>query len=68
MWRLNGEKVGLSTIISVARLKGGTGKTTTPTSFARSQDNIQFLDCDVEKLKSHIFFSFRINSTIFTGD
>ena len=57
-----------SRIISVARLKGETGKTTTPNGFARSQDNIQFLDCDVEKPNVHIFFSVRINPTIFTGD
>jgi MinD superfamily P-loop ATPase len=43
-------------IISIASGKGGTGKTLVATSLALSvEDNIQFLDCDVEEPNAHIF-------------
>jgi len=43
-------------IVSVASGKGGTGKTLVATSIALSlEDDIQFLDCDVEEPNAHIF-------------
>jgi len=43
-------------IISVASGKGGTGKTLVATSLALSLENeVQFLDCDVEEPNAHIF-------------
>ena len=43
-------------IVSIASGKGGTGKTMVATSLALSlEDNIQFLDCDVEEPNGHIF-------------
>ncbi len=43
-------------IISIASGKGGTGKTTVATSLALSlEEEIQFLDCDVEEPNAHIF-------------
>ena len=42
-------------IITVASGKGGTGKTLISTSFAKSIDNVQFLDCDVEEPNSYYF-------------
>jgi len=43
-------------IISVASGKGGTGKTTVATNLALSVDeNVQFLDCDVEAPNASIF-------------
>ena len=43
-------------IISVASGKGGTGKTLVATSLALSLDEeVQFLDCDVEAPDSHLF-------------
>ncbi|MDI6840607.1 MAG: ATP-binding protein [bacterium] len=43
-------------IISVASGKGGTGKTTVATNLVLSlEDNVQFLDCDVEEPNAHIF-------------
>jgi len=43
-------------IISVASGKGGTGKTLVATSLAVSLENqVQFLDCDVEEPNAHIF-------------
>ncbi len=43
-------------IISIASGKGGTGKTIISTSLALSLDNnVQFLDCDVEEPNAHIF-------------
>ena len=50
-------------IISVASGKGGTGKTLVATSLALSlEDNIQFLDCDVEEPNGHIFLKPIIDS------
>lgn len=51
-------------IISVASGKGGTGKTTVSTSLAFALDNdVQFLDCDVEEPNAHIFIKPDIEKT-----
>jgi len=51
-------------IISVASGKGGTGKTTIAVSLALSlNNNIQFLDCDVEEPNAHIFLKPKITRT-----
>lgn len=51
-------------IISVASGKGGTGKTTIAVSLALSlNNNVQFLDCDVEEPNAHIFLKPRITRT-----
>lgn len=51
-------------IVSVASGKGGTGKTTVATSLALSIDNnVQFLDCDVEEPNAHIFLKPQIERT-----
>ena len=43
-------------VISVASGKGGTGKTTVAANLALSlNENVQFLDCDVEEPNAHIF-------------
>lgn len=42
-------------IVSVARGKGGTGKTTIPVTLALSLDDIQLLDCNVEEPDCDIF-------------
>ena len=50
-------------IVSIASGKGGTGKTLVATSLALSlEDNIQFLDCDVEEPNGHIFLKPVIDS------
>ena len=51
-------------IISVASGKGGTGKTTVSTNLALSiNENVQFLDCDVEEPNAHIFIKPDIRKT-----
>jgi len=51
-------------IISVASGKGGTGKTTIAVSLALSlNNNVQFLDCDVEEPNAHIFLKPKITCT-----
>ncbi len=51
-------------IISVASGKGGTGKTLIATNLALSLDNnIQFLDCDVEEPDAHIFLKPQIKKS-----
>ena len=55
-------------IISVASGKGGTGKTTVAVNLALSlNENIQFLDCDVEEPNAAIFLKPKIkkNSPVF---
>jgi MinD superfamily P-loop ATPase len=48
-------------IISVASGKGGTGKTTVAVSLAFSiNENVQFLDCDVEEPNANIFLKSKI--------
>jgi MinD superfamily P-loop ATPase len=56
-------KKGDKVIVSIASGKGGTGKTMVATSLALSlEDNIQFLDCDVEEPNGHIFLKPVIDS------
>ncbi|MDP8299706.1 MAG: ATP-binding protein [Candidatus Tantalella remota] len=51
-------------IISVASGKGGTGKTTVSTNLAFSlEEDVQFLDCDVEEPNAHIFIKPDIEKT-----
>jgi MinD superfamily P-loop ATPase len=54
-------------IISVASGKGGTGKTTISTnlalSLARTGQQVQYIDCDVEEPNGHIFLKPVIDST-----
>ncbi len=51
-------------IISVASGKGGTGKTTVAVNLALSlEENVQFLDCDVEEPNAHIFLKPEIKET-----
>ncbi|KPK69592.1 (4Fe-4S)-binding protein [candidate division WOR_3 bacterium SM23_60] len=55
-------------IISVASGKGGTGKTTFATNFARALDqDVQFLDCDVEEPNAHIFLKPEITKKEFVS-
>ena len=52
-------------IISVASGKGGTGKTTVAVNLALSvNENVQFLDCDVEEPNAHIFLKPKISRTL----
>jgi len=41
-------------IVSVARGKGGTGRTTVAVALALSAENVQLIDCDVEGPNAHI--------------
>ncbi len=52
-------------IISIASGKGGTGKTTVAVNLAltQSQEELQFLDCDVEEPNAHIFLKPDLNAT-----
>lgn len=51
-------------IISVASGKGGTGKTTIATNLALSlEENLQFLDCDVEAPNAAVFLKPKIEET-----
>jgi len=51
-------------IITVASGKGGTGKTLIATSLALAlEENVQFLDCDVEEPNAHIFLKPKIMKT-----
>ncbi len=55
-------------IISIASGKGGTGKTTVAVNLAltQSQEELQFIDCDVEEPNAHIFLKpdFNISETV----
>ncbi len=42
-------------ILAVASGKGGTGKTTVAVGIARSVENAQYVDCDVEEPNGHLF-------------
>jgi len=48
-------------VVSVASGKGGTGKTTVAVNLALSlEEDVQFLDCDVEEPNAHIFLKPKI--------
>ena len=53
--------------IAIASGKGGTGKTTIATNLAchiaRSGDDVQYIDCDVEEPNGHIFLKPEISKT-----
>ena len=53
--------------IAIASGKGGTGKTTIATNLAchiaRSGEDVQYIDCDVEEPNGHIFLKPEISKT-----
>ncbi len=51
-------------IISIASGKGGTGKTTVATNLARAlNEQVTFLDCDVEEPNAHLFLKPRVKES-----
>lgn len=46
--------MGFNMIVSIASGKGGTRKTTIAVNLALSLENVQILDCDVEKPNDHV--------------
>jgi MinD superfamily P-loop ATPase len=63
IWKLTGDRM----LIAIASGKGGTGKTTIATnlacSIARTDKEVQYLDCDVEEPNGHIFLKPDIKET-----